>query len=146
MTRRYLLQHFRDVLSQSAQLRNGFRPMTPYRWRQSNGLLEMPLTTMPIIRIPIHMSYLLCLASFSRGLAASYFQFALKLCRLRGISPSLLLHPLDFLGRDDRNRLGVFPCYDAADRAETPHRKRNSVDLFQLVSSGDVERARPACH
>jgi peptidoglycan-N-acetylglucosamine deacetylase len=91
-------------------MRDGFRPIKPYRWRQSDGLLEMPLTTMPMVRIPIHMSYLLYLASFSRQLAVGYFHMALRLCRLCGISPSLLLHPLDFLGRDDRIGLEFFPA------------------------------------
>jgi peptidoglycan-N-acetylglucosamine deacetylase len=111
-------------------IRDGFRPMKPYRWRQSNGLLEMPLTTMPIIRIPIHMSYLLYLASFSRSLAANYFQFALKLCRLCEISPSLLLHPLDFLGRDDRIGLEFFPAMSL-----TSEQKLHSVsDLLSMYS------------
>jgi len=32
------------------------------------------------------------------------------MCRLRGISPSLLLHPLDFLGGDDEPDLSFFPA------------------------------------
>jgi len=91
-------------------IRDGFRPLKPYRWQTSDGLLEIPLTTMPIIRSPIHMSYLLYLSTFSRSLALGYFQAALRLCRLCGISPSLLLHPLDFLGRDDEVGLEFFPA------------------------------------
>jgi hypothetical protein len=91
-------------------IRDGFRPLKPYRWQTRDGLLEIPLTTMPIIRSPIHMSYLLYLSTFSRSLALGYFQAALRLCRLCGISPSLLLHPLDFLGRDDEVGLEFFPA------------------------------------
>lgn len=91
-------------------IRDGFRPLKPYRWQKRDGLLEIPLTTMPIIRSPIHMSYLLYLGTFSRSLALGYFHTALTLCRLSGIPPSLLLHPLDFLGQDDGVGLEFFPA------------------------------------
>ena len=35
---------------------------------------------------------------------------ALRLCRLTGTEPSLLLHPLDFLGGDDVPALAFFPA------------------------------------
>ena len=83
-------------------MREGFRPLRPYRWRLGEGpLLEVPVTTMPLFRVPFHVSYLIYLAGFSPVLARSYFSLALSLCRLTGIQPSLLLHPLDFLGADD---------------------------------------------
>jgi len=90
-------------------LMDGFRPLAPYRWRHGKGLVEIPVTTMPIVRMPIHLSYLLYLSSFSTSLALSYFRVALELCRIRRISPSLLLHPLDFLGPEDRIGLEFFP-------------------------------------
>jgi Polysaccharide deacetylase len=98
----------RDALFGS--LRDGIRPLTPYRWKSRDGLLEMPLTTMPILRSPIHMSYVLYLSTFSPALALGYFRTAMTLCGLSGISPSLLLHPLDFLGRDDGVGLEFFPA------------------------------------
>ena len=83
-------------------VREGFRPLRPYRWRLGGGpLLEMPVTTMPIFRLPFHVSYLTYLAGYSPALARLYFATALTLCRLTGVQPSLLLHPLDFLGADD---------------------------------------------
>jgi peptidoglycan-N-acetylglucosamine deacetylase len=90
-------------------LRNGFLPLKPYRWHGKGGLLEIPVTTMPIFRLPIHLSYILYLCSFSEALAIAYFRTALGLCRMTGVSPSLLLHPLDFLGEDDRVGLDFFP-------------------------------------
>ena len=39
-----------------------------------------------------------------------YFQAALALCRVMNLSPSLLLHPLDFLGKDDDVGLEFFPA------------------------------------
>jgi hypothetical protein len=95
---------------------DGLRPIHPYRWRFAgdngpvDGLLEIPVTTMPFFRIPIHMSYLLYLASFSHQLARVYFKAALLLCRITGTHPSLLLHPLDFLGCDDLKDLSFFPA------------------------------------
>jgi hypothetical protein len=89
--------------------RNGFRPLKPYRWGGKDGLLEIPVTTMPIFRVPIHLSYVLYLSTFSAALAVRYFRAALGLCRMMGVSPSLLLHPLDFLGADDKVGLDFFP-------------------------------------
>lgn len=89
----------------------GFRPLRPYVWRTAAGpLLEMPVTTMPFCKVPIHVSYLLYLACFSRRLAIFYFQTALAFCRLARVQPSLLLHPLDFLGQDDESGLEFFPA------------------------------------
>jgi hypothetical protein len=91
-------------------LSDGLRSLRPYEWQLENGtLLEIPVTTMPVMRTPFHLSYIMYLASKSRPLAMSYFRTALGLCRLRGISPSLLLHPLDYLGGDDVAALQYFP-------------------------------------
>ncbi len=88
----------------------GLRPNKPYQWHlDGDELLEIPVTTMPGLRLPIHVSYLLYLGSFSRGLARAYFGLALALCRLTRTRPSLLLHPLDFLGREDNQSLSFFP-------------------------------------
>lgn len=91
-------------------LKDGLRPLKPYRWHAEQGLLEMPVTTMPVVRTPIHVSYLLYLSSYSPAAAMAYFRAALQLCRLMRVAPSLLLHPLDFLGQDDRVGLDFFPA------------------------------------
>jgi hypothetical protein len=89
----------------------GLRPIKPYRWRvDGGGLIEIPVTTMPVLRMPIHVSYLIYLGMFSPTLAALYFRSALNLCRLTGTQLSLLLHPLDFLGGDDERDLSFFPA------------------------------------
>src|SRR4030042_1856668 len=41
--------------------------------------------------------------------AALYLRFALRLCLITGVRPSLLLHPLDFLGPDEAPGLEFFP-------------------------------------
>jgi peptidoglycan-N-acetylglucosamine deacetylase len=92
-------------------LADGLRPNGAYRWRTSHReLIEIPVTTMPMFKVPIHLSYLLYLSSFSASLALAYFQTAMLLCRMSGTQPSLLLHPLDFLGCDDTADLSFFPA------------------------------------
>lgn len=93
-------------------VRDGLRPVKPFRWQlEGSGacLTEIPVTTMPIFKAPFHVSYLLYLSAIAPSLALSYFRLALALCRLTGTGPSLLLHPLDFLGRDDTQALAFFP-------------------------------------
>ena len=91
--------------------KEGFRPLRSYLWTTPEGPLpEIPVTTLPGLRTPFHVSYLLYLSSFLPGLALAYFRAALRLCRWTGTSPSLLLHPLDFLGGDDVPELGFFPA------------------------------------
>jgi hypothetical protein len=117
--------------------RDGLRPLKPYRWRGKDGLLEIPVTTMPILRAPIHLSYILYLSKFSTALAMRYFRAALALCRLTGVSPSMLLHPLDFLGEDDGVGLGFFPAMNL--RSDQKLRLVGQVlraycDEFQVVN------------
>jgi hypothetical protein len=91
--------------------RDGLRPLGPYRWQLAEGtLLEIPVTTLPGLRVPIHLSYVLYLATFSRATARRYFATALRLCRAAHVEPSILLHPLDFLGAADVPSLGFFPA------------------------------------
>ncbi len=90
--------------------RDGFQRLRPFQWNTAFGpLVEIPVTTMPWTRTPIHFSYLMFLASRSRHLAQNYLRGALTLCRWHQISPSLLLHPLDLLGCDDDRDLSFFP-------------------------------------
>jgi len=87
------------------------RPLKPYVWRTAEGgIPEIPVTTMPLFRVPIHVSYVLYLGIVSPFLARRYFDAALGLCRLTRTEPSILLHPLDFLGGDDVESLAFFPA------------------------------------
>lgn len=86
------------------------KPVRPFRWDLGERrLLEVPVTTMPVMKLPFHLSYLIYLARFSRLAAAGYFAVALRLCRMTGSAPSILLHPLDFLGVEDCPDLSFFP-------------------------------------
>jgi peptidoglycan/xylan/chitin deacetylase (PgdA/CDA1 family) len=86
-------------------------PVHPYRWRTVEGsaLVELPVTTMPLLRTPIHGSYLLQLHELSPRLARGYFRAALRLCLARGVAPSLLLHPTDVLGGAEAPGMEFFP-------------------------------------
>jgi peptidoglycan-N-acetylglucosamine deacetylase len=88
----------------------GTRPLKPYRWGlEGEALIEVPVTTMPLLRTPIHMSYIMYLAEWSPALARGYLALALRLCRLTGVVPSLLLHSHDFIGGDDVPAMSFLP-------------------------------------
>jgi peptidoglycan-N-acetylglucosamine deacetylase len=91
---------------------DGLRPLKPYRIKtDSNALIEIPVTTMPLIKIPIHVSYVLYLSVYAPWLAKLYFRFAIAMCKLTGVQLSLLLHPLDFMGVDDHiPEIAFFPA------------------------------------
>jgi len=67
--------------------REGFRPLKPYHWRLGSGdrLLEIPVTTMPVLKAPFHLSYLLFLSRYSEGLMMAYLRTAIALCRATGV-------------------------------------------------------------
>ncbi|HJZ86065.1 MAG TPA: polysaccharide deacetylase family protein [Polyangia bacterium] len=110
----------------------GLRPLQPYLWDlPDHRLLEIPVTTMPIARTPFHMSYLLYLSGFSAPLARTYLRSALALCRLRGVQPSFLLHPLDFLGGDCVKELAFFPGM----KLKTEHKLALFDDLVAIIKS-----------
>lgn len=88
--------------------RDSLGPLRPYEIEP--GLVELPVTTTPILRTPLHLSYLLFLATVSAPLARLYWRTALTLCRATGTAPSLLLHPTDFLDASDAPAMAFFPA------------------------------------
>jgi peptidoglycan-N-acetylglucosamine deacetylase len=91
--------------------KEGFRPLKPYYHKLPNNqkLLEIPVTTIPIFKIPFHLSYLLYLSGISMGLMKFYLNFAIFMCKITGTRPSFLLHPLDLIGGDQIPQLAFFP-------------------------------------
>jgi peptidoglycan-N-acetylglucosamine deacetylase len=89
--------------------RDGLRPIHPYRWSGADELVEIPVTTFPLLRIPMHFSYVLYLHGYSPALARRYFRAAVRTCSARSLGPSLLLHPLDLLDGSDAPGVGFFP-------------------------------------
>ncbi len=91
--------------------KEGFYPLKPYNWDFENKktLLEIPVTTMPVFKIPFHQSYLLYISNFSLGLMKMYLRFSIFMCKITKTSPSYLLHPLDLIGKDHVPSLAFFP-------------------------------------
>lgn len=89
---------------------DGFQSLKPYKWQVGEReLIEIPVTTMPLFKTPIHATYVIYLSSFSNLAARAYWKTAVKMCKLTGTQPSLLLHPLDFLSGGDVPELKFFP-------------------------------------
>ena len=96
--------------TQFGTIGDAFRTQRPFLWSlEGERFLELPVTTMPLFRTPIHFTYIHYLAQYSESLARGYLLSALWLCRLTQIAPSILLHPLDFLAEDDIPELRGFP-------------------------------------
>jgi peptidoglycan-N-acetylglucosamine deacetylase len=115
---------------------DGLRPLRPYHWQwPGERLLELPVTTMPLLRLPMHLSYVMFIAQVSPALALAYFRLGLALCRLRGVAPSVLLHPLDFLDGDAVPSLRFLPAMGLPAR-----RKRAVLDrcLAALAEAFEV--------
>ncbi len=114
-------------------MQDGFRPLRPYHWDlDARRLLEIPVTTFPGLRVPVHMTYLTFLAQRSPGLALTYLRAALLAHKATGVAPSFLLHPLDFIGGDDLPTLKTFPGMGL-----TSERKRIFVDqVITLLKHG----------
>jgi hypothetical protein len=123
-------------------LAEGLRPIKPYRWSLPHGkqLLEIPVTTMPVFKLPFHLSYLLYLARFSEPLMNAYLQTAMMMCKLTGTQPSILLHPLDVLGGDQVPELKFFPGMDLPAKRKTAifiRVLRRLSEHFELISMGE---------
>lgn len=89
---------------------DGFQRLKPFTWDVGGKhLVEIPVTTMPLFKIPIHASYIIYIASYSKMLARIYWKFVIAMCRATNTQPSLLLHPLDFLSGEDVPELKFFP-------------------------------------
>jgi hypothetical protein len=96
----------RAVRDQLAELSAGMR----VRGVDGGDLVEVPVTVMPYLRLPIHASHVLVLARRSPRLAARYLDAALALCERRGIGPALVIHPTDLLDSSDSPALAAFPA------------------------------------
>ena len=89
----------------------GFRNLKPYKWDLGEGknITEMPVTTMPVFKIPFHLSYLIFLGNMSMPLMNLYLGMAIRLCKITNTPVSFLLHPLDLIGGDQITQLAFFP-------------------------------------
>ena len=119
----------------------GFQSLKPYWWQTKTGrVMEFPVSTIPIVRMPFHFSYICYLAQFSERLAATYFRLALTVCWMTRTSPSLLLHPLDFLGGNEVPELNFFPGMRLAGEVKRRFSERMLLlyaSRFEVLTMGE---------
>lgn len=90
---------------------DGFQSLKPYKWQiGEKSMVEIPVTTLPVFKTPIHASYVIYLSTFSKLAAKTYWKMAVEMCKLTGTQLSLLLHPLDFMSGEDAPELKFFPA------------------------------------
>ena len=131
---------------------DGFQSLKPYKWQiGEKSLVEIPVTTLPIFKTPIHASYVIYLSTFSKSLARAYWKTAVEMCRLTGTQLSLLLHPLDFLSGEDAPELKFFPAMNlpveeklefVGEILETFSEKFEIVNLRRHAESVETEKIR----
>ena len=116
---------------------DGFRPNKPYRWTLSGGrsLVEIPVTTMPVSRLPFHMSYLLYLSAYSPALMRAYAHGHSGVQAVCGAAqlPAASARPA-------RRRPGaatvLLPRHESADGAEAAPHGRSAGDARIGVRAG----------
>ena len=108
-------------------LKDGFQKLRAHKkqFKQGKSILEIPVTTMPLFRVPFHLSYLLYLSGISKFLMRLYLQMAIRLCLITKTEPSFLLHPLDLIGGDQIKELAFFPGMNISSQTK--------VDVFNEV-------------
>lgn len=105
----------------------GFRKLKPYKWDLGGGksITEIPVTTMPVFKLPFHLSYLIYLGNISMGLMKLYLNTAIRMCKITNTSISFLLHPLDLIGGDQISQLAFFPGMNVT--------SEKKVEIFKTV-------------
>jgi hypothetical protein len=105
----------------------GFRKLKPYKWDLGNGksITEIPVTTMPVFKLPFHLSYLIYLGNISMPLMKLYLNTAIRMCKITKTPISFLLHPLDLIGGDQITQLAFFPGMNVS--------STKKVEIFKKV-------------
>jgi len=114
----------------------GFRSPNPFCWeiRSEKLLYEIPVSTFPVIKTPIHFTYLLFL-SRSEKLMYAYLKAALAMSARLGTGLSFLLHPTDLLDLEQVPELSFAPGMDI-------HRSKK-LEIFNNVINMISERFNP---
>lgn len=96
------------------KITEGFKKNRPHykNFNSNNKIVEIPVSTFPVLRSPVHLSYLIYLYRFNIKLLDAYVYSAIFFFRLFNVPVSFLLHPLDFLGGDSVKSLSFFPGMD----------------------------------
>jgi peptidoglycan/xylan/chitin deacetylase (PgdA/CDA1 family) len=107
---------------------------------EAPAVLDLPVTTIPLLRLPFHLSYILWLSGKSRWLSRAYLRTALRLCRWTRTPPSYLLHSLDFVGHGEHPDLDFFPGMNL----DWQHKQSVIDGLLQELTKGfQVEPIAP---
>lgn len=132
MTARLTKEEKEDRSDLFGNLKDGFLKLKPHLKKLMNGktMLEIPVTTIPLIRVPFHLSYLLFLSGISKYLMRLYLNIAILLCKITATQPSFLLHPLDLIGGDQIKQLAFFPGMSIASEKKI----RVFKDVFAILS------------
>ena len=102
-------------------------PNEPFYFKinENRKILEIPITTIPFVKLPFHMSYLIYLYNHSKMFMLYYLHFAIIMLKLYRVQPSFLLHPLDIIGGDKIEGLKFFPGMEIS--------SENKVRIFKTV-------------
>ncbi|MEO9144881.1 MAG: polysaccharide deacetylase family protein [Ginsengibacter sp.] len=105
----------------------GFRKLKPYKWDLGDGksIMEIPVTTMPVFKLPFHLSYLIYIGNISMPLMKLYLNTAIRMCKITNTPISFLLHPLDLIGGDQISQLAFFPGMNV--------NSEKKVEIFKVV-------------
>ena len=105
----------------------GFRKLKPYQWDLGGGktLTEIPVTTMPVLKLPFHLSYLIYLGNIAPAAMKLYLNTSITLCKITDTPISFLLHPLDLIGGDQIKDLAFFPGMNVS--------SSKKVEIFKYV-------------
>jgi hypothetical protein len=114
----------------------GFRGAKPYCWKINTDklLYEIPVTTFPVIKVPIHFTYILYLSKVEKVMY-SYIKSALAMCSRLGTGLSYLLHPTDLLDLQQAPELSFFPGMDISGSKK--------LEIFNNVVKMISKRFRP---
>jgi len=130
--------------------KEGFYPLKPFQWKLDNNqsLLEIPVTTMPLFKIPFHLSYLLYLSGFSMWAMKAYLGFSLFMCKITRTPPSILLHPLDLISGDKVPQLAFFPGMNISTEKKVKvfkyalKRIKQDFDILTMIEFAEIYKDR----
>ncbi|MFB6341475.1 polysaccharide deacetylase family protein [Saccharicrinis sp. FJH62] len=140
MTAKLTKEEKKDRSDLFGNLKDGFYKLKPHIKYLNSGkeILEIPVTTIPLIKVPFHLSYLLYLSGISKALMRLYLDIAIILCKITGTHPSFLLHPLDLIGGDQIKQLAFFPGMNISSDVKVDVFKEVILKLGKHFSLGNM--------
>lgn len=123
---------------------DGLLPLEAFAWvHRDFSMREIPVTTVPLLRAPMHMSYLHAIGSMARPAADFYLRSGLALCRWRRLPVSFLIHPPDVLDSEDAPSISYLPGMSVPWREKVDLVRRSLsriIDGRVVQSHGDYAR------